>query len=309
MNRTVRYTILSALMSCVACFSTSSHHFIRADKILNQKGKPTPNLLKLLATLSIKHDGTLDSIVQATQREWLRPAGKERWDAPDKHEDKRAHVLALLDQFGCLKDVHASKKQYTRVVMLGALMSRVRGRLAYLLKQWESGVRFDEIVVLGGKRPLHPKLESREILLDTNNKELPARKDWMFQGSVPKTESEMIRMVFDQADLPDKLKKTVRIVFVETPMQKRSDGSMRRPNTGDTVVHWLQMYKPQPGTCLVISNQPYVGYQDSVLRTFLPKDFEIETIGGRAYDDLPLAVHLDNFARWLYQERKRRAAQ
>lgn len=310
MNKAFRYVILFTLISGAMCSSILGFIFpeglakVRAN-LLEQEEKTMQKFSKLFDVLGIEHDGTLDSIVQATQREWLRPAGKERWDAPDKHEDKRAQVLAILDQLGYLQEIHASKKRYNRAIILGALASRVRSRLAHFLKQWKAGVRFDEIVVLGGERPLHPKLESHQVLLDRNNKELPIRADWTLQGELPETESGMIRMVFDQADLPEKLKKEVRIVFVETPMQQRPDGSLRRPNTGDTIIHWKRTCAPTPGSCLVISSQPYVCYQDAVARTFLSKYFGVETIGSCVQDDLPLAVHLDNIARWLYQERQR----
>lgn len=77
-----------------------------------------------------------------------------------------------------------------------------------------------------------------------------------------------------------------------------------RPTTGDTVDSWLQSNLIS-GSCLVISNNPYVGYQDSVVRTLLPNDFKIETVGNKCSLSVVIAVYLDNLVRWLYQEQKR----
>ena len=38
------------------------------------------DLVKLLAFMEVKHEGTLSSIVQGTQKSWLRLATKERWE-------------------------------------------------------------------------------------------------------------------------------------------------------------------------------------------------------------------------------------
>jgi hypothetical protein len=56
---------------------------------------------------------------------------------------------------------------------------------------------------------------------------------------------------------------------------------------------------PEPGRSLIISSQPYIGYHDSVARSRLPPGFSIETVGLPALEDLPIAVYLDNLARWI----------
>ena len=294
--------VLTLLLVSFFCFCKTAD---RSAVLLNRDGSPKKPLLSLLNMLHIAHDGTLKTIVEATQKEWLRGSRKERWEIPEQYEEKREEIISGLEQLNCVYKISAEKKQYRYAIVLGALASRVRSRLAFLIDQWNSGVRFDELIFLGGTRPLHTKLENKELLLDSHNKELPFKKDWKLEGPLPKTEYEMIKMIFDQSDLPDELKKNVVVTFIDTPMQKKSDGTLRRPNTEDTIGSWLSE-NPKPGTCLVISNQPYVGYQDSVVRTLLPKDFYIETIGCEAYHDLPIVVHLDNITRWLYQERKRR---
>ena len=80
---------------------------------------------------------------------------------------------------------------------------------------------------------------------------------------------------------------------------------MRRPNTEDTVEEFLKL-KPKPGSYLVISNQPFILRQHSVMKSLLPRGFKIETVGyGVKSDSLNISLILDAFARLLYQENKR----
>jgi len=274
--------------------------------MLDKNGAPTGHLQELLQLFGLPHEGTLESVVDVTQKAWLRRPGSEIWEISEMHEDKRDAVMPIFEKLDCLKEVSPARPRYDYAVVFGALVTRVRSRFAFLVEQWKRGIRFDEIVFLGGARPLDPELESTERLLDQNNGSLQFKKDWQLIGELPKTEYEMMKMVFDQADLPEDFLEHVRITFVDAPMRTRPDGTLGRPNTGDTVRTWLEM-NPQPGTCLFSSNQPYVGYQDSVARTLMPKTFAIETVGAKASDGLLVAAYLDCITRWLYQERKRRS--
>ena len=77
----------------------------------------------------------------------------------------------------------------------------------------------------------------------------------------------------------------------------------RRPNTADTIKLWMHA-NPEPGLSLIISSQPYVHYQDAVLRAYLPAEFTLEVVGKKARSVVSDGKHLDNLARWLYQEEK-----
>jgi hypothetical protein len=271
--------------------------------LLDNQGKPSALLLRLLHELEINHDGTLASIVSATQKAWLRPAGKERWEMEMSFEDKRSQLIPLFEQLGFVCEVVPRYDHYDYVLVLGALAERVRTRLAYLKHLWENGVKFDSIVFLGGSRPLQPDLESSEILLNRYHAELPASSTWQFDGVLPTTELEMMRFIFEQADLPDQWK-TLPLVWVDAPMIQTPEGKLRRPNTEDTIKTWLKQ-QPKPGRCLVISNQPYVYYQDAVVRTHLSGDFTIDSVGKSAEAGYAVSLYLDTIARTLYQEQKR----
>jgi hypothetical protein len=121
------------------------------------------------------------------------------------------------------------------------------------------------LVFLTGERPL----------LDSEKEYLPGLQ----------TESEMVRWVYEHSDLP----KEIPPLFIEVPMKGN-----RRPNTLDTIHAWLQT-DPHPITCLALSNQPYVHYQQAVLDRLLP--FSVETVGNAVIGNPSVALMLDTLAR------------
>jgi len=269
----------------------------------DERGTLKPEVFDLLRMFNVNHDGTLEGIVNQTQKQWLRQKGKERWEIEDVFADKRESAMPLFEKLQVTHEIKPTKNFYRYALLLGATVSRVRNRLAYLINLWSKGIRFEELVFLGGQRPLAPKLESKDVLFDRTNKDLAIRTDWS-PGTVPQTETEMMKMVFDQAELPKKMR-DVRVLFVDVPMKKLKDGTLKRPTTPDTIKAWLQM-GPEPGDCLAFSNQPYIGYQHATLKTLLPKNFFIETVGA-SYNPkvIKIVVLLDAVARWFYQEKKR----
>jgi hypothetical protein len=206
----------------------------------------------------------------------------------------------LFEKLGALNEIKPSQKEYHDAVILGASLSTIRTRLKYALDLWEQGIRFKRIIFLVGERPLDPQKESREELYDRNNNQIAIRNSWQEPNELPKTETEMTKMVFDQTELPEGFLNQVSVRFVDTPMQINPDGTTRRPNTGDTIKLWLTQMD-QPGSILAISNQPYVGYQHAVLKSLMPCELKFETVGNRKVS-FESDIQLDNLARWLYQE-------
>ncbi len=176
----------------------------------------------------------------------------------------------------------------------------MRNRLSYLIKLWESRIRFDSIIVLTGQRPLYKTIENSELLLNDPLHLVKFKQNWNFQGQLPSTETDMIKFIFNQTETPQAWN-SIPLIFVDTPLQKAESGEIRRPNTQDTVNEWLKQ-NPQPTSILAISNQPVIGYQDAVLRRSFPPDFKIETVGDRDSKNRGISTILDSLARWIYNE-------
>lgn len=257
--------------------------------ILNSEQKPSDLLLDILSLTHINHDGTLKNIVELTQKQqpigFIRPLGKERWEIDDIHEDNRLAILKTFQKMGVLDALHPVDMHYDYGIVHGATLDRSQSRMLFLIELHNQGIRFDSIVVLSGKRLLTADEQKRLNYAAEN-------------------EYEMVKIVWNQLDIPERLKQ-IPITFVDSPMIEK-DGVITRPTTGTTIKTWLES-NPKPGSALTISNQPFCEYQDSVTRTYLPRSFQIETVGPAAdQDEIRISVLLDNLARWLYQENMRR---
>lgn len=282
-----------------------------AHWILTEEGKPMQSLERLLTIIPLEQlkgipadQITLQQLVDATQKEWLRKPGSERWQIEEKFPELRTKIIGALDEIGLFTEIKPSDKKYSYCLILGATVQRVRTRLAYAIALYNAGIHFDRIIFLGGQRPLDANIESAAMLVDPANGELSIRADWQQPAPLPTTEYGMMKLVYDQADMPAAFA-SIPVTFIDSPMQQKPDGTLARPTTGDTIKDWLAT-EPKTGSCLFISNQPYVGYQDAVARTFMPATFGVETVGPRVdKDDELVAVLLDTMARWLYQENVR----
>lgn len=268
--------------------------------LADRSGKVTSGLKELVQKFGLKETNTLSAISEETKRAWYRPKGTERWQIQEKYESEKLALAPYFEKVGMLCKKDPKEKHYENVLLLGGLLSRVRIRLAYLSRQWERGIRFDSIALLGCERLLDPKLENREMLLKDPDSILPNRRDWKAPPELPKNEIEMMKYVYDQAALPPEMRK-VKLVLVNSPSKKDADGKETRAETEDTIITWLET-KPTSGKVLSLSNQPFIGYQHEKVRKYLPKEFILETVGpGLKSTDIKVGVLLDNLARWLNQ--------
>lgn len=241
---------------------------------LTDKGELKPAAQELLALFEI--DMPMDELVPYLLREWMQ-AGKERWEMDRHFEDKRDLAMPLLTELQCVEMIRAEKGHYDYALILGATGPVMQSRLDFLYEEWQRGVRFEQIVLLTGDRDLDPKIET-----------IP-------EGI--KTETELLVYLFEQHPL----KNLAPHLVIDSPKQILEDGTIRRPTTISTVIDWLKT-SPKPGRCLSVSTQPFVGYQEAVIRSVLPSSFEVEAIGPAIGKNYPLSIYLDNFAKWLKYE-------
>ena len=275
----MRLLILLFASACVSLFS--QEHF--AQSVLTEQHAPTSSLYLLLESLGVTTGGDLQSIVESTQNHWLQK-GKERWEFVPLEEDKKELLLPIFKELRMVDTVNASCNTYDYALIYGATYFSVLKRIKHLIAQFHRGVRFKQVILLTGQRDLNP-----------NENQFPVQ-----------TETEMMLALWETTPMPESMR-SLPYLLIDTPKQKKN-GLWMRPTTKDTLIEWLKT-NPVPGTCLFVSNQPYSGYQESVARSVLPATFSIETIGVSADPKLPVAIYLDNLARWLYEEKQRRTSQ
>lgn len=277
---TSRMFFLSALVFCNALCAAPYTNPINS---IIKDAQVTQPLLDLLQVQKVEHDGTLSSIVQATQKSWIRPAGKERWEIDNTQFVSTDEVWKLIDTLGLRAEIKPADAKYDYVLLMGATAMRMKLRLEYFVQLVQQGISYEQLVVLVGQRPLTD--EEKEFLKQNYNM------------SDVQTESDAARVIFQ--NISDEMKKKMHIISV--PMLDDGKGGMRRPNTADTVNAWLAT-GAKSGSCVAISNQPFVAYQHSVIRGLLPQEFSLQTVGGASGNDARIGVYLDSLARILYQE-------
>lgn len=244
------------------------------QELHNGNGQPADALLEVLSLYGICHDGSWESIQKETEQAWLSHGrSKERWEIEPIQETSPEKAYDLFTRLGMVGTVPAQRQYYDYGAVLGATVQTVRQRFWFLKTEWDRGIRFPALVVLTGDRPLDPHLESEKVLIDQASTPYPFRPDWHFEGNLPKNETEMMQLVFDQLALPEEWRH-MPIIFVDTPKPE----GLNRPHTEHTLLQWL-MSNPDPGIIICVSNQPFVCRQDATLRCYLPSSFSMETIG------------------------------
>ena len=262
-------------------------------------GRVTSALARLLELFGVGHDGTLKGVRDATQAAWFQ-AGKLRAEIAEKHGDKKNAALPLFAALGMIDAVRVPPTDYLYALVLGGTVVAVRKRLSFLLDALVNSATCGTVVLLGSERPLLAEKESPEVLLKWDNDEFPFPEEWHPRRELPTTEAGMMELVYDQ----------VSHLFLQQGCKVQCVNSRKRegrnPTTRDTVVDWLNldadMLKPEPipGLCLAVSSQPFVGYQELVLRRVLPDNFGLTCVGYTA-PSLPVTTYLDNVAKLIFE--------
>lgn len=296
MQKTYRFFTFIALLSVLSgCFATKQMTEPQPFEFVNQHGQVCPEVLQVLKLTNVETNGTLPDIVTKTQASWLRKPGTERWEMDKLITEHDTELKKLFHEMKMNDEIKPTTQCYTYLLILGALFKTMDQRFAHAIELYKSGVRFDGIVLLAGVRPaVAEQGENVQTFLNYSNLQT--------LDKIPETETEMLQFIYDHANMPAGMRQ-IPVQIIDAPMQTTASGKLTRPTTADTLKIWLQT-NPEPGNCLAISNQPYVGYQHSVIKTFLPSHFSIETVGAASAGKEP-AVMLDTLARILYQEQQR----
>ncbi len=265
-------------------FLFSASVMVHAQSDATIAGFKKADLEKVLELTGVTYDGTFSGLVQATQKAWLRPGSKERWELAPLHEDKRDQLLPLFRKMWLVDEWIDQRFTYNYIFFMGAWVGYgMEERMETLRKLLAIPVHADSIVILSGSR----EVTERERTLLT-------KQGWQ---KIPSLEVGLYPRLFKENGLPFET-----MVLSNAPATKRPDGTWYRPTTAGTVNAWLQRCPtPQPGIVLVVSNQPFCNYQQVVVESLLPKGFSVRTVGKKAPTETPVAVYLDTIARTLYQ--------
>lgn len=267
-------------------------------RVLDENLKATTLFSDLLELTHVSHNGTIDSIVAATQKAWLRPAGKERYETEKKQFDGAERMIELLKILGYVHSTLPLRQHYDRALVFGSLLGGILYRLDYLCQLWRQGIRFKKVIFLGGKRTLVPEKENSDLLFaDTSRLFKKNDATHRLQSDFPTSEDELMALLADAMVFPWE-EESVAVEVVRAPALPGA----RRATTFDTIQAWLAHEPELDLTCIAVSNQPHVAYQQAVLFSAVPPTIICETVGDEmrfSIDDL--SIILDSIARQLYQ--------
>jgi len=245
--------------------------------LFDAQGMPNAALKELLSYAHIDSHQTINALIQVASKVWLRASDQERWQLQENNKD-RDYLLHLFDRLAMLQQINPGKTKYDYIIVLGGDLPGMQTRLAYLDALWQKEIRADNIVLLGSDRPLDAEHEKAAIT--------PERT----------TEFDLIKNYLWH-------RKRTRILALRSLQQLILSAQMgNNVQLRDTYVDWLS-HNPTPGSCLFISSQPHIGYQDAVAQKLFKPPFKIETVGPQASTDTPTAEYFDALARWMHQYR------
>ncbi len=256
-----------------------------SEFILDSNNTPSLVLQKILELENIDLRLSFKDIITATQREWLRPADSERWHLHEsKNQVEQEKLKKLFSKAGMIDVINPTEKKYDYVLFMGGDIHGMQERLDFLTQLVKNGLTANEFVFITAQRPLDADHELARL----PDKPL-------------KTEYDLLQFQYKQSELSSILQ--IQPTYINTP-NKMSNGKLYRATTPDGFIEWLKV-NPKPGSALIISSQPLIGYQNAVALTLLP-EFSIESVGPESSTSVTTPEYFDTLARWLYQEGKLR---
>ena len=231
-----------------------------------------------ITTLAEAHEFAQRYLLRTT--EVWEPREPKEFDAVI--EQKQELLYAALHDLGMIKEVApiSPSPSYTYILLMGGLTEWVHKRFDYLAELKLKGISYQEIILVGGER----------LLQDFEKQGLP---EWVT------TEGQMMQYIIERH--PVLCADTFRLI--SAPLIRKDDGTYARPTTLSSLVHCATKVSV-PGSCLVVTNNPYVLRQTKIAQKVLSRAGFIIDGAGSAYEYCPLHIFalLDEFARLIYEE-------
>lgn len=247
---------------------------------------PTQLLRDIFKITELENVENLEYATKQSNFRWIRPKGLERWHLYSILLDhQRVKLEKIIKNSALAKEKMPTKKHYYAVVILGATTTRVSTRMEFLLKLAKSGVTWEKVFLLGSDRDLNTGPEADQRMAEF----LKLRES-------QETEMAMMEYLWSQFNKP-KFCQDMKAISVQAG--KRPDGT--RANTEDTLIELIKIMGDVKGqTILFISNNPYICYQDAVVKRALKHhNINTETVGDAMSGGESMENVLDTVARCL----------
>ena len=273
--------------------TSKNHEFCNRNKmiyspkhfLLTSDFKLSPEFKDFLGFLKIdpKEYDTVENVHHYCQENFLRPKGVERNNiTPHKLEPIYDQLEPFLDKMQMIEAIPPSG-QYEYLCFNGQSLAQMRRQMEFI-KNHKKSISYKKIIFAAGERVISNIDEG----------------DPLYGREDVKLETDGAQILLDQY-FPGENGVVVHATTEGT--------NFTRPNTHSTIVEWLKS-KPEPGSILMVSNNPFIGYQYLIwfktLSEFgwFEKGGSLDMCGDsiRKYRKNKVAVVLDNIGRELNAE-------
>ena len=256
--------------------------------VFKETGAPKESLLGILDALYMPHKDENISIFEAVCP-FLRKTGLERKDLKERElsYEQKTKLIAAFEDLGFVKEVRPEIRQVDDLYVFGSLAPELKLRLEYLVTLWNRGLRFERLIFLTGERLRDASESDRQIFFSHKR---GVRREVC-------TECDIMVAIWEQIDKPEELEAICPLV-INAP---RAAGESR-PNTVTTAEELIKSYGPLEGSWIAITNQPYVPYQEAVLKRLFPKTYVGAVVGPRSVHNILCSIYLDTLARTVHNE-------
>lgn len=260
--------------------------------LYDESGRASPGLRHLLELtgISIPEPYSMIKINQVMQTAgWKSSIGVERWDMQLKENLKAKQdsiIQVCFEELGMSQAVFPMNTASDGIIFLGATFKPALTRTKFYIELRESGKiapSTQKLWALTGERKLSAKAhETKEHMLKIvppGNNPLPT----------PDSEYNMLQYIFHYL-----LPKNIEIEYIYSGI----DGQHTRATTNSTMIKFLEVCTMHDAHLIVISNQPYVKYQEASLYYALAlagkTDISLEVVGSGV--DIGQIIDKDNLA-------------
>ena len=216
--------------------------------------------------------------VKLTQKYFtIRSGNQERWEIKP-HEwmmKNKAENFKLLKILGMTLSVGPKFQNVDALCILGGKMSNMQGRIDYVALLLEKGLKANNLILLSGERYVTVKIDGTQEELNK------IAASYQLADSSKLTETHLIQKAYEESTLHNKIPTYV----IDTPAR-----DLPRPTTQTTIlelIEWLKRHE-EIKTITFVSNQPYVKYQEAVIKEAM-RNFDtpinIEVVGAAYNND------------------------
>lgn len=290
-------------------------HGVERSSFLRASGELKPAFATLLSQYGVETRDSPTVVLNAMKLLWWGgQRGLSNAIAAHYSDVPSEERRLLLEDIEHIGRIDAPPVEYSHALLMGGTLEWVRDRIENLVTQWDAGVRFKTLVMLGADRPLDlDRSESKKTLLTPPSTGLRFKPDWKLHSSADyKDEFDMMRLVYEQSVLPEAWGSVVPVVWIKSLAENG-----RFPNTEKTVVDYLQAARGESfGYVLSASSQPFVHYQNLVTAAVfaeagVPAVGFISTGSGRSLEHSGVYreyIYLDQMIRRFEYEMRYRAS-